>query len=156
MSYDAFAISPGYVNAPTLVTSIVSDDPHVLDKDLLTILGPVRQQTIDGSIQRNGRVAFGWTWDVLSKTDFNNYIVTVYGGYAVASVKASIVTLDESGTGSGNWTWVYVDAERPVIGEHYTVAPGGEYLLDVRQNFYVDTVEGCGEFNDDFNFDFTV
>lgn len=156
MALYQFAISAGLVAFPTNVETIVTNPPHVMDANLLPLVGPVRQQTLSRSIQRNGAPHFAWTWDVISKTDFDRYVRTVYGGFTVGSVLASVVSLEEGGAGTGNYGWCYVNAECPRPGEHYTIAPGGTHLYNVVQNFYLDPVLGYGEFNSDFNFDFTI
>ncbi len=149
MATFSFAISAGHnVASPTNVESIVSNPPHILPDQLATYTGSVKRRTIGGSVQRNGAVKVVWTWDLISRADFNTLITAVFGGFTSSSAAVTIVTLDET----NQYARFNAYADKPHPNEDYTIATGGAYLLDVRLTLFglISIGEHTYEFTEEF------
>lgn len=95
--------------------------PHVLDPTTrIPLLGPIRRQTLDRAVQRNGAASVAMTWDMVRDDALQAFIVATWGGYTTASKALYASWLDES----GHFSPFAVTLERPLQGEHYTLSNG--------------------------------
>jgi len=100
------------------VETVVTHPPHVLPQQRIPLLGPVRKQTLDKAVHRVGSINVDMQWDLMFLADLNTFILTEWGDYLTASKALYASWLDES----GHYSPFSVTLERPVEGEHYTVA----------------------------------
>ncbi len=146
----SFAIAPGWnVNSPPNVETIVTHPPHVLPDQRVPYLGPVVTRLGSLAVRRDGAIGHFWSWDFLSTADFNLLMSYLFGSRLVASVEATIITIDEF----GNYTSFNALAEKPQPGEHYSISPGG-WIRELRVPFVI--VSGLGAFDAGFDSGFEV
>ena len=119
MPENYFAIGTTLANLQN-IEAVINYPPHVLPGMRIPLLGPIRQRTLDHSVQRNGSIDVPIQFDVLSGSDLNTFILEYWGDYLTASVSLFASWLDETAyRGQNNYSPFSVELERPVIGEHY-------------------------------------
>ena len=151
----SFAIAVGHDAAsPANVETIVSEPPHVMPAQLASYSGPVKRMLRSGATRRDGFISHRWTWDYMSRTDFNALITALFGGFTVSSAAVTIVTLNEA----GNYAAFNAYVDKPVPDEDYRIADagGGYWLLDVVLRFNnLQAISAIGEFTYEFTEEFT-
>lgn len=149
--YASFLMDIGFTDAPsTNVEAYTGLPPMVLPDQLLPLRGPNRSQSQDNMVTRSGTPSFFWTFNLMLRANFNAYLDHYFGD--TDSIRVTINTFDER----NDYAWAYVVAERPVVGEHYTIATGGAYIQDLKQIFHLDAESGLGAFNGGFSSGFRI
>ena len=152
MAEDSFAYGLGWgVAAPLInIETVVTDPPFVDPEDLVPILlGDIRRQMADRSIQVNGITLIFWRWESMSQDDLNLLIFALFGDFSTAWADLSIDTLTEQGV----FAAYDVKAERPRPGEHYDTNNYG-WIENLVLPLYVENAQGG--FTDGFTVGFEV
>lgn len=141
MPEESFAYGSGFAASPPLtnIESAVSDPPFVEPEDLVPLLiGDIRRQMADRSIQVNGVSLIFWRWEYMSQADLNALILALFGDFATGSAQMTIFTLTEQGVyASFNAT-----VERPRPGEHYDQSEYG-WIQNLAMPIYVESTQGA-------------
>lgn len=152
MPVESFAYSLTWGQAPphTNIETVVTDPPFVDAEDLVPILlGDVRRQMADRSIQMNGVTLIFWRWEYMSRTDLNLLISTLFSDFSTGSVQLTINTLTEQGV----YAAYDVTAERPLPGVHYDVA-AYDWIENLAIPLYIEAA--IGGFTSGFSSGFEV
>ncbi len=150
MATETFSTAAGWAAGPpyTNIEDVVSDPPFVEPEDLVPLLiGDVRRQMADRSIQINGVSLIFWRWEFMSQADLNNLESTLFGG--VASAQFTILTLSAQGV----YASYNVTMESPQPGVHYDRS---EYtwIQNLAMPIYVESTQGA--FTSGFSLGFEV
>ena len=152
MATETFSYAAGWAAGPpyTNIEDVVSDPPFVEPEDLVPLLiGDVRRQMADRSIQMNGASLIFWRWEYMSQADLNNLILTLFGDFVTASVQMTILTLTEQGV----FASFNVTIERPLPGVHYDQSQF-TWIQNLAMPIYVESTQGA--FTSGFTLGFEV
>lgn len=150
MTLMSFAISNGSnIPSPANIETLVTHPPTTLPDQQAAFLGGVETILASGASRRDGRIDHVWTWDMMSRTDFNTLMTFLFGGRLTNSAAVSIITLDEE----GNYTAFNARVHKPHPGTEYSASPG-DWIRDLRLRF--TGLVTYGSFSSDFSLDFEV
>ena len=152
MATETFSYAAGWAASPPFanIEDVVSDPPFVTPEDLVPLLiGDVRRQIADRSIQVNGISLIFWRWEFMSQADLNNLILTLMGDFTTASAQLTILTLTEQGV----YASFNVTIERPMPGVHYDQSEYG-WIKNLAMPIFVES--GQGAFTSGFSQGFRV